>query len=68
MGYHFAHTGALALRSATFGQGTGPIFLDDLFCSGTESRLVDCGHNGIGNHNCDHLEDASVRCQSKSMR
>lgn len=39
-----------------------------IFCSGTESLLVDCGHNRIGNHNCDHFKDAGVRCQSKSPR
>ena len=58
-------TGAVAFSNAEFGQGTGPIFLENLLCSGTESRLVDCAHNGIGNHNCDHREDAGVRCLSK---
>ena len=57
-----ALTGAVAFSNALFGQGSGPIFLDNVLCSGTESCLVDCGHNGIGNQNCVHPEDASVRC------
>lgn len=47
---------------AAFGQGVGPIVLDNLFCTGTEARLVDCFHNGINVHNCAHTEDAGVGC------
>ena len=36
--------------------------LDNLGCTGTESRLVDCPNNGLGIHNCIHAEDAGVRC------
>ena len=42
--------------------GTGQIVLDDLECTGRESRLIDCFHNGLGNHNCDHSQDVGVRC------
>ncbi|NP_999762.1 scavenger receptor cysteine-rich protein type 12 precursor [Strongylocentrotus purpuratus] len=52
-----------ATSQASFGQGTGAILLDDLRCSGREIRLVDCPHNGLGQHNCQHLEDAGVVCQ-----
>ena len=61
---HFLPTGATALSSATFGQGTGPILLDDVACSGSETRLLDCPNSGIGVNNCFHSEDAGVRCQS----
>jgi len=51
-----------AFLFAFFGQGTGPIFYDDLGCTGEENRLVECSHSGVGQHNCGHFEDASVRC------
>ena len=52
----------VAVSSATFGQGTGPIFLDDVRCTGAESSLLSCSHIGIGIHNCGHYEDAGVLC------
>ena len=57
--------GATAFSNAFFGQGTGRILLDNLGCVGTETRLVDCPHNGIGIENCVHAEDAGLRCTGK---
>jgi len=36
--------------------------MDNVECTGTESRLVDCPNIGLGSHNCGHSEDAGVRC------
>ena len=60
---HFA--GATVFVGAAFGQGTGPILLDNVRCNRREQRLIDCPHNGIGIHNCLHSDDAGLRCQGK---
>ena len=51
-----------AYSGARYGQGRGPIFLDDVECEGSEDSLLSCFHNGIGNHNCYHGKDAGVNC------
>jgi hypothetical protein len=52
---------AVAL-TAGFTDGTGQIWLDQVQCSGTENRLIDCPSRGLGVHNCVHSSDAGVRC------
>ena len=58
------YTGAVSAHgSATYGKGSGPIHYDNVQCTGNETRLADCPHNGIGLHNCGHSEDAGVKCE-----
>ena len=59
------HVGAIAAAGAYFGEGTGPILLDNVECTGNEERITACPHQRIGQHNCLHSEDASVICQRK---
>ena len=62
LAFIFDSTGASTPNQAHFGQGTGPIWLDDVACTGTEARLIECGARPIGVHNCNHNEDAGTRC------
>ena len=63
----YVSTGAIARLRAYFGQGTGAILLDNVACTGTETRLVNCRSNPLGVHNCAHYKDAGVTCQGMCM-
>ena len=59
-----ATTGSVPVRNGLYGEGTGSILLDDLVCIGNEDSLLHCiDINDIGFHDCNHSEDAGVRCQ-----
>jgi len=50
-----------------YGAGSGPIWLDDVRCNGTETSISQCRHNGWGSHNCDHNNDVSVSCATMRL-
>ncbi|CAM4442015.1 unnamed protein product [Caretta caretta] len=45
-----------------FGAGSGPIWLDDVACDGTESALWHCRNSGWEINYCVHDNDAGVTC------
>ena len=47
-----------------FGRGAGTILLDDVECDGTEQTLLNCT-SSQESANCDHSEDAGVRCEGE---
>ena len=55
-----------AVTVQDFSAGSGTIGLDNVDCAGSESTLLECGHNGWGVENCVHVEDAGVVCSNQT--
>ncbi|XP_074076013.1 soluble scavenger receptor cysteine-rich domain-containing protein SSC5D [Macrotis lagotis] len=61
--------GALAAPGgARFGEGSGPVWMDDVGCGGGEQALQDCPRSPWGRSNCDHTEDAGLVCEGPAPR
>ncbi|XP_078284946.1 scavenger receptor cysteine-rich domain-containing protein DMBT1-like [Rhinoraja longicauda] len=50
-----------------YGEGSGPIWMDEMKCSSHESALWQCQYDPWGQHNCGHNEDAGVSCGDAEM-
>ncbi len=59
---YISYIDAVARSFAAFGQGTGPIWLDEVGCQGDEASLAFCPIDST--HDCSHFEDAGVECIS----
>ncbi|XP_026096363.1 scavenger receptor cysteine-rich type 1 protein M130-like [Carassius auratus] len=59
-------TAVKATYDAHFGQGSGPISMGFVICSGSEPALKDCTSYGTGG--CNHGYDAGVICSDSEQR
>ena len=59
----------IATNETQFGSGaTGPVWLRQVNCTGSESKLSHCMHPGAGNiGNCSHIQDVGVKCNPHGM-
>ena len=53
-----------ARYNASYGEGDGQIWLNNLHCVGTELSIKNCSHGGRGINNCSHSQDVGVKCVS----
>ena len=62
------YTGTIVYRQSFYGHGSGPVFLDAVYCNGNELNIISCEHNrplGLPNTDCTHLTDVGVECPGK---
>ena len=46
-----------------YGSGSGPVWLDNVHCTGNEKSLEECAHSDWGEHSCDgRRRDVSIIC------
>ena len=60
--------GATAVRGSLFGKTDGFFYIRGLYCSGSESRLVDCDHSPVFYYDTGRCGDgtyAGVKCIGK---
>ncbi|XP_024126024.1 lysyl oxidase homolog 3B isoform X3 [Oryzias melastigma] len=56
-----------ALTGARMGQGIGPIHMNEVKCVGHERSIWTCPYKNITAEDCQHTEDAAVRCNVPYM-
>ena len=51
------------ILTSGYENGSGPIFLDQLQCTGSEQSFLECAMGrAVGLHRCDHSMDVGIRC------
>ena len=65
--FRLFYTDSSAYSSAHFGQNSAIIIaLDDVACTVSESRLIDCPYDS-NTADCTHSEDAGVQCVAREL-
>ncbi|XP_034044393.1 lysyl oxidase homolog 4-like [Thalassophryne amazonica] len=51
-----------ALTKAQLGQGSGPIHMNSVQCTGRETSITECHYRRVPLYSCKHSQDVAVRC------
>ena len=59
-------SGVTYRNDAYYGYGNGTIWMNYVYCGGSENRLIDCSTGyGFGAYYCEYYEMAGVYCPCK---
>ena len=54
--------GPIAYWYAAFGPGTGPMWLQNLMCTGSQQQVFNCSVIATPYEFCNHYNDVGVQC------
>lgn len=63
----FYFSSGSVLQPGTYGGGMGPIWMDDVRCTGTETSIMNCTRKPWGVNDCQHIEDVAVSCSREFL-
>ena len=66
----FGSSGTAVIGPNNFGKGLGPVWLDDVTCTGNEFTLASCGHLGVNIvRHCEGFESkGGVKCLTDRVK
>ena len=64
----FFITDGIAQLNSYYGAGSGQIWLDDVACTSSNTKLLQCHSSPIGSHSCSHSDEAGVKCEGIALR
>jgi hypothetical protein len=65
LGFYTNRKAVVAVKNARYGEGSGPVWIGNVRCNGSELRIEDCAFDSHpAGPNCGHNHDAGVECQS----
>ena len=58
----------LARINSSYGASSGQIWLDDVACTSSNTKLLHCFSSPIGSHSCNHSDEAGVKCEGTTLK
>jgi len=61
--------GPIPRLNSFYGRASGPMWLDNVRCTGREGNILNCSHNGIGSVSsfCDSGDHSGVECPGMKL-
>ena len=63
--WEYRPSGAIPRFNSIYGQGSGPVWIQRISCTGDERSLFDCTSRLLETQTCSHFDDAGVECPGK---